>query len=168
MTTTIRSAFLPQGETVLKAVLQLLPGRFMDVRMRVSDGYETRVVERPGRWMTAADLEQLSSDLRLVAAVLHTIHHIERMGDLCVNIAKMVALMGEPPQGSEEIIAKVEGAARRQPLVFLGGALLLGAIAARFLKAAGNAESPTSTRMAGTQDDSYASTRSPGGYTEGL
>lgn len=36
--------------------------------MRVSDGYETRVVERPGRWMTAADLEQLSSDLRLVAS----------------------------------------------------------------------------------------------------
>lgn len=69
---------------------------------------------------------------------------------------------------AREIIAKVEGAARRQPLVFLGGALLLGAIAARFLKAAGNAESPTSTRMAGTQDDSYASTRSPGGYTEGL
>jgi phosphate transport system protein len=52
----------------------------------------------------------VASDLRLVAAVLHTIHHIERMGDLCVNIAKMVALMGEPPQGSEEIIAKVEAA----------------------------------------------------------
>ena len=67
MTTTIRSAFLPQGETVLKAVLQLLPGRFMDVRMRASDGYETRVVERPGRWMKAADLEQLSIDLLLVA-----------------------------------------------------------------------------------------------------
>jgi phosphate transport system protein len=52
----------------------------------------------------------VASDLRLVAAVLHTIHHIERMGDLCVNIAKMVSLMGEPPSGSEEIIAKVEAA----------------------------------------------------------
>ena len=52
----------------------------------------------------------VASDLRLTAAVLHTIHHVERMGDLCVNIAKMVSLMGEPPAGSEEIIAKVEAA----------------------------------------------------------
>ena len=52
----------------------------------------------------------VASDLRLVAAVLHTIHHVERIGDLTVNIAKMVPLMGEPPAGAEEIIAKVEAA----------------------------------------------------------
>ena len=39
----------------------------------------------------------VASDLRLVAALLHTIMHIERIGDLCVNIAKLVPLMGEPP-----------------------------------------------------------------------
>jgi phosphate transport system protein len=53
----------------------------------------------------------VASDLRLVAAVLHTIHHVERIGDLAVNIAKMVTLMGEPPPGSEEIMAKLEAAA---------------------------------------------------------
>jgi phosphate transport system protein len=52
----------------------------------------------------------VASDLRLVAAVLHTIHHVERIGDLTVNIAKMVPLMGEPPPGSEDIVAKVEAA----------------------------------------------------------
>jgi phosphate transport system protein len=52
----------------------------------------------------------VASDLRLVAAVLHTIHHVERIGDLTVNIAKMVPLMGEPPSGAEEIMAKVEAA----------------------------------------------------------
>jgi phosphate transport system protein len=52
----------------------------------------------------------VASDLRLVAAVLHTIHHVERIGDLTVNIAKMVPLMGEPPAGAEEILAKVEAA----------------------------------------------------------
>src|SRR5438105_2964691 len=52
----------------------------------------------------------VASDLRLVAAVLHTIHHVERIGDLTVNIAKMVPLMGEPPDGAGEIIAKVEAA----------------------------------------------------------
>jgi phosphate transport system protein len=52
----------------------------------------------------------VASDLRLVAAVLHTIHHVERIGDLTVNIAKMVPLMGEPPPGAEDIIAKVQAA----------------------------------------------------------
>jgi phosphate transport system protein len=52
----------------------------------------------------------VASDLRLTAAVLHTIHHVERIGDLCVNIAKMVSLMGETPEGADEIIAKVEAA----------------------------------------------------------
>ena len=50
----------------------------------------------------------VASDLRLVAALLHTIMHIERVGDLAVNIAKLVPLMGEPPAGAGEIMAKVE------------------------------------------------------------
>ena len=52
----------------------------------------------------------VASDLRLVAAVLHTIRHVERIGDLCVNIAKMVPLMGDAPSGAEDIIAKLEAA----------------------------------------------------------
>ena len=52
----------------------------------------------------------VASDLRLVAAVLHAIVHVERIGDLAVNIAKMVPLMGEPPAGAEEIFAKLEAA----------------------------------------------------------
>ena len=53
----------------------------------------------------------VASDLRLVAAILHTIMHIERIGDLCVNIAKLVPLMGEAPDGSMPILAKIEAAA---------------------------------------------------------
>ena len=52
----------------------------------------------------------VASDLRLVAALLHTIMHIERMGDLAVNIAKLVPLMGEAPDGAGEIMAKLEAA----------------------------------------------------------
>ena len=55
----------------------------------------------------------VASDLRLVAALLHTIMHIERIGDLAVNIAKLVPLMGEPPEGAGEIMAKVEAAANQ-------------------------------------------------------
>jgi phosphate transport system protein len=53
----------------------------------------------------------VASDLRLIAAILHTIMHIERIGDLSVNIAKLVTLMGEPPLDSEMIFSKIETAA---------------------------------------------------------
>ncbi|HWH46102.1 MAG TPA: phosphate signaling complex protein PhoU [Thermoleophilaceae bacterium] len=36
----------------------------------------------------------VATDLRIVAAVLHVIKHVERMGDQCVNIAKLVPLAG--------------------------------------------------------------------------
>ena len=40
----------------------------------------------------------VATDLRLVAALLHVIKHMERMGDQCVNMAKLVPLAGhEPP-----------------------------------------------------------------------
>jgi phosphate transport system protein len=52
----------------------------------------------------------VASDLRLVAAILHTIVHIERIGDLCVNVAKLVGPMGVGPVGAEEILAKIEAA----------------------------------------------------------
>ena len=52
----------------------------------------------------------VASDLRLVAALLHTIMHIERVGDLAVNIAKLVPLMGEPPADAADIMAKLEAA----------------------------------------------------------
>jgi phosphate transport system protein len=50
----------------------------------------------------------VASDLRLVAALLHTIMHIERIGDLAVNIAKLVPLMGATPDGAGDIMAKLE------------------------------------------------------------
>jgi phosphate transport system protein len=40
----------------------------------------------------------VAGDLRLVAALLHVIKHIERMGDQCVNICKLIPISGhEPP-----------------------------------------------------------------------
>jgi phosphate transport system protein len=52
----------------------------------------------------------VATDLRLAAALLHVIVHVERIGDLCVNIAKLVPLMGESPPNSYEIISKIEAA----------------------------------------------------------
>ena len=44
----------------------------------------------------------VATDLRLVAALLDVIKHIERMGDGCVNVAKLIPLAGvEPPRRTE-------------------------------------------------------------------
>jgi phosphate transport system protein len=50
----------------------------------------------------------VASDLRTVAALLHVIKHAERMGDQCVNVAKLLPLTGHEPPVDEEILAKVE------------------------------------------------------------
>ena len=49
----------------------------------------------------------VAGDLRLVAALLHTIKHVERMGDQCVNIAKLIPLTGHEPPVQEEILGRV-------------------------------------------------------------
>ena len=46
----------------------------------------------------------VASDLRVVAALLHVIKHVERMGDQCVNIAKLVPLAGNKPPADEEML----------------------------------------------------------------
>ena len=50
----------------------------------------------------------VASDLRVVAALLHVIKHAERMGDQCVNIAKVLPITGHEPPVDAEILAKVE------------------------------------------------------------
>ena len=46
----------------------------------------------------------VASDLRTVAALLHVIKHVERMGDQCVNIAKMLPLVGHEPPTDEALL----------------------------------------------------------------
>ena len=44
----------------------------------------------------------VATDLRLISALLHVMKNIERMGDQCVNIAKVIPLTGhEAPQRAE-------------------------------------------------------------------
>jgi len=50
----------------------------------------------------------VASDLRVVAALLHVIKHAERMGDQCVNIAKVLPLTGNEPPVDQEILEKIE------------------------------------------------------------
>ena len=50
----------------------------------------------------------VAGDLRLVAALLHIMKNIERMGDQCVNIAKIVPLAGHEPPSDERILADIQ------------------------------------------------------------
>src|SRR6202161_4407391 len=50
----------------------------------------------------------VATDLRIVAALLHTIRCIERMGDQCVNIAKLVPLSGHEPPKDKDILDSIE------------------------------------------------------------
>ena len=58
----------------------------------------------------------VAGDLRLVAALLHVIKHIERMGDQCVNMAKLVPLAGHEPPADERVLDHIQrmGAQARQ------------------------------------------------------
>ncbi len=47
----------------------------------------------------------VAGDLRLVAALLHLIVRVERMGDQCVNICKELPLSGHEPPTQPEILA---------------------------------------------------------------
>jgi phosphate transport system protein len=49
----------------------------------------------------------VAGDLRTVAALLHIIRNIERMGDQCVNICKLLPLSGNEPPTQPEILAKI-------------------------------------------------------------
>ena len=50
----------------------------------------------------------VATDLRIVAALLQVIRCVERMGDQCVNIAKLVPLSGHEPPKDKDILDAIE------------------------------------------------------------
>src|SRR5215469_16149071 len=50
----------------------------------------------------------VATDLRIVAALLHTLRCMERMGDQCVNIAKLVPLSGYQPSKDKDVLDAIE------------------------------------------------------------
>jgi phosphate transport system protein len=49
----------------------------------------------------------VAGDLRTVAALLHAIKHAERMGDQCVNIAKVMPLVGHEPPADAALLERI-------------------------------------------------------------
>jgi phosphate transport system protein len=66
----------------------------------------------------------VAGDLRIVAALLHVIKHVERMGDQCVNMAKLVPLDGYEPPAEQSLLDLIQrmGDHARQQVVQCGQA----------------------------------------------
>jgi phosphate transport system protein len=66
----------------------------------------------------------VAGDLRVVAALLHVIKHVERMGDQCVNMAKLVPLDGNEPPTDQQMLDYIQsmGLQARQQVVQCGQA----------------------------------------------
>ena len=49
----------------------------------------------------------VATDLRLISALLHVLKNVERMGDQCVNVCKVIPLTGNEPPADEEMIRTI-------------------------------------------------------------
>src|SRR3954449_13386298 len=95
-------------ETALRRALESLIERDIELAGLVVDD-DDRI---DGRYLEVhqsllsllATQAPVASDLRVVAALLHVIKHIERMGDQCVNIAKLVPLDGYHAPQDDQIL----------------------------------------------------------------
>lgn len=67
----------------------VLDGRYLEVHQRLLTMIATQA--------------PVASDLRLISALLHVMKNMERMGDQCVNIAKMVPIVGHEPPADERM-----------------------------------------------------------------
>lgn len=49
----------------------------------------------------------VATDLRLISALLHVLKNVERMGDQCVNICKLIPLTGNEPPADSEMVKRI-------------------------------------------------------------
>jgi len=72
------------------------------------DELDARYLEAHERLLTLIAREApVAGDLRLISALLHVIKSMERMGDQCVNVAKMIPIAGSEPPADERLLQNV-------------------------------------------------------------
>ncbi len=116
------------------------------------------------RQQTAEGLDQLADSVRRVGS------DMESEQPTIANLASTAAEQAERVAGylretdARQLVHTVEDVARRQPLIFVGGAFLLGVAASRFIKAAGGGGSQGGT---GYRSGGYRMDYPAGGYGAG-
>jgi phosphate transport system protein len=71
----------------------VLDGRYLEVHQRLLTMLATQ--------------SPVATDLRLISALLHVMKNMERMGDQCVNIAKLIPLVGTEPPADDRMISNI-------------------------------------------------------------
>jgi phosphate transport system protein len=71
----------------------VLDGRYLEIHQRLLTMIATQA--------------PVATDLRLIAALLHVMKNMERMGDQCVNIAKMIPIAGNEPPADEAMLRNI-------------------------------------------------------------
>ena len=49
----------------------------------------------------------VATELRLISALLHVLKSVERMGDQCVNVCKLLPLSGSEPPADDEMVRRI-------------------------------------------------------------
>jgi phosphate transport system protein len=55
----------------------------------------------------------VATDLRLISALLHVMKCMERMGDQCVNIGKLIPVAGHEPPADKEMLSNIDTMCKR-------------------------------------------------------
>lgn len=98
---------LQQIERTLR-VLETRDPSLADVVISGDDAVDARYMEIQEKVLQlVATQAPVASDLRLVSAMLHINIHLERMADLCTNIAKIVKLTSEGGPFSDGIVLEL-------------------------------------------------------------
>ena len=119
---------LPMVSTALDRALETVQHQDVELASMViadDDRIDGRYLEvHQGILSLLALQAPVAGDLRVVAALLHVIKHIERMGDQCVNMAKLVPLAGHEPPADAEMLDYIQrmGTQARQQVVQCGQA----------------------------------------------
>jgi hypothetical protein len=121
-----------------------------------------------GREQAASGISHVAESIRRLSLDMQVDQpQIASVAETAADQAERIATYLQQTD-AREIMSKVEDVARRQPLIFLGGAFLLGVAASRFIKAAAGSPDqasqgyqPTSAAYGGTTDSWRAT--GPGG-----
>jgi phosphate transport system protein len=71
----------------------VLDGRYLEIHQRLLTMIATQA--------------PVATDLRLISALLHVMKNMERMGDQCVNIAKLIPIAGHQPPADERLLRNI-------------------------------------------------------------
>ncbi len=118
-----------------------------------------------GKEQAALGITQVADSIRRVSLDMQgTQPQIAGVAETAADQAERLASYLQETD-AREIISTVENAARRQPLIFLGGAFLLGFAASRFIRAAGGGQTRQWSGYRSGYDTSYR-VGATGGYAD--